>query len=303
MYQMPKNSPHPIFDYKNHPTRSSSYLVRNGQDQHIETILSGVKRQASAIDLYRRLANTAPNQKHKTDLLQTLESKKAQLKHFTQFYGNLTGRHPEYQIDKLPFQHYKEGLQLAYNLEVEGCNDYQINYWHRNDPYIQNVLLWALQSDQENASRLLSLYEEEENYRLTDYGPEPFVVNIEEATKENSTFRTAIWTGEHLQVTLMSIEVGEDIGLERHPHVDQFLRIEDGQGLVQMGPSQDQLDFQTEAFDDFAIMIPAGTWHNVTNIGNKPLKLYSIYAPPEHPHGTVHETKAIAMAAEEDHHH
>ncbi|WP_419874863.1 cupin domain-containing protein [Candidatus Pristimantibacillus sp. PTI5] len=133
---------------------------------------------------------------------------------------------------------------------------------------------------------------------LGDYGPRPFVVNIDQATKQNNTYRTALWTGKHFQVTLMSINVGDDIGLEVHPTTDQFIRIEEGQGLVQMGDSNDKLDFQVMAYDDYAIMIPAGKWHNVTNTGNTPLKIYVIYAPPEHPYGTVQETKAIAMSAE-----
>ena len=83
--------------------------------------------------------------------------------------------------------------------------------------------------------------------------------------------------------------------------VDQFLRIDQGQGIVQMGDQQDQLNFEEEVFDDFAIVIPAGKWHNLTNTGDVPLKLYSIYAPPQHPFGTVHETKAEAMAAEHNH--
>ena len=133
---------------------------------------------------------------------------------------------------------------------------------------------------------------------LKDHGREPFVVNINQATKQNNTYRTALWTGNHLQVTLMSINVGEDIGLEIHPNVDQFLRIEEGQGLVQMGKSKDNLNFVKNVGDDYAIMIPAGTWHNVTNTGNTPLKLYAIYGPPNHPFGTVHRTKADAEAAE-----
>lgn len=138
---------------------------------------------------------------------------------------------------------------------------------------------------------------------LKDYGPEPFVVNINEATKQNNTYRTALWTGNHLQVTLMSLNVGEDIGLEMHSNVDQFLRVEQGQGIVQMGKSKYNLDFRRNIFDDTAIMIPAGTWHNVLNTGNVPLKLYSIYAPPNHPFGTVHVTKADAVAAEEGYGH
>jgi len=133
---------------------------------------------------------------------------------------------------------------------------------------------------------------------LKDYGPNPFVVNIEKATRQNNKFRVALWTGEHLQLTLMSIKPGEDIGLEIHRNLDQFVRIEEGQGLVKMGDRKDKLDFQEKVYDDFAFIIPAGKWHNLINTGCGPLKLYSIYAPPEHPKGTVHETKAIAEAAE-----
>ena len=138
---------------------------------------------------------------------------------------------------------------------------------------------------------------------LKDYGPEPFVINIEEATKQNNNYRTTLWTGNHLQLTLMSIKVGEDIGLEVHPHLDQFIRIEEGEGLVKMGDTKNNLDFQRKVRDDFAFIIPAGKWHNLINTGNEPIKLYSIYAPPEHPHGTVHKTKAIAEATENNENH
>jgi len=131
-----------------------------------------------------------------------------------------------------------------------------------------------------------------------DYGPNPFVIQIEEATKRNNMFRTTIWTGSHLQATLMSLRVGEDIGLEIHPGVDQFLRIEQGEGIVRMGKKKNELTFERRVSDGSAIFVPAGTWHNVMNIGNVPLKLYSIYAPPQHPAGTVHPTKADALAAE-----
>ena len=129
---------------------------------------------------------------------------------------------------------------------------------------------------------------------IRDYGPEPFVVNIEEITKLNNTFRTALWTGEHLQLTLMSIPVGESIGLEIHPDTDQFLRLEQGEGLVQMGKDKNNLTFQRRVSDNWAFIVPAGTWHNLINIGNIPIKLYSIYAPPKHQRGTVHLTKADA---------
>jgi mannose-6-phosphate isomerase-like protein (cupin superfamily) len=138
---------------------------------------------------------------------------------------------------------------------------------------------------------------------LRDYGPNPFVVNIEEAAKQNNNFRLALWSGKHMQLTLMSINVGEDIGLEIHPDLDQFIRIEEGQGIVIMGDRKDRLDFQANVRDDFAFIIPAGKWHNLINTGNIPLKLYSIYAPPQHPPGTVHKTKLDALAAEESHSH
>lgn len=129
---------------------------------------------------------------------------------------------------------------------------------------------------------------------LRDYGPQPYVVNIEEAANQNYNFRLALWTGTYLQLTLMNINAKEDIGLEMHPDVDQFIRIEEGEGLVMMGDRKDRLWFQERVPADYVILIPAGTWHNLINIGCTPLKLYSIYAPPEHPHGTVHKTKEDA---------
>lgn len=120
-----------------------------------------------------------------------------------------------------------------------------------------------------------------------DYGPNPFIINLEDATKQNQTFRTALWTGKHLQLTLMSIEPGEDIGLEIHPHVDQCIRIEKGRGLAEMGNDRHSLTLRQYVGDGTAIFVPAGVWHNVRNIGTQPLKLYSIYAPPNHPFGTV----------------
>jgi len=135
------------------------------------------------------------------------------------------------------------------------------------------------------------------NFR-TDYGPFPLAIDINKATLANDTYRTAIWTGSKLQVTLMSINPGDDIGLEVHPDTDQFLRIEQGQGVVQMGNTKNNLYYQQNVYDDFAIIVPAGTWHNVTNTGKTPLKIYSIYAPPHHAWGTIHATKAIAEKEE-----
>ena len=131
----------------------------------------------------------------------------------------------------------------------------------------------------------------EQNYDAevvhTDFGPAPFTIDIEKATLHNDHFRTALWTGEHLQLTLMCIQPGHDIGLEQHIGIDQFLRIEQGTGLCQMGDSKDHLYFEQPIFENSAIFVPAGTWHNVTNTGHEPMRLYSIYGPPDHPHGDV----------------
>jgi mannose-6-phosphate isomerase-like protein (cupin superfamily) len=132
---------------------------------------------------------------------------------------------------------------------------------------------------------------------MQDHGPEPYVVDIEDATLSNDTFRTALWTGAHLQLTVMSIPVSGEVGLEMHDDRDQFLRIESGKARVQMGPERDDLRFDREVEDDWVILVPAGSWHNVTNLGDEPLKLYSLYAPPEHPKGTVHKNKAESDAA------
>lgn len=133
---------------------------------------------------------------------------------------------------------------------------------------------------------------------IKDFGKDPFVVNIEEATLENENYRTALWTGELLQVTLMSIPVGGDIGAEVHDGNDQFLRVEQGYGRVIMGESADKIILDKEVGPEDAILIPKDTYHNVINIGQEDLKLYSIYGPAHHAHGTIHETQAIALAAE-----
>lgn len=287
----------------NPSTYSSNYMNRNHEENIqpvIDVLLSGIKREAEAMELYRQLVHIAPNEMHQNDILYALERKKAQLTQLNNLYIQLTGTVPVYQPEQISIDSYRDGLEKAYDAEVEGYEEYQKGFSLNQHPIIQNVFLWTLTGEQENAScvRFLS---EELSPRVTDYGGKPFVVDINKATKQNDTFRTAIWTGTHLQVTLMSINVGEDIGLEIHPNLDQFLRVEEGEGMVRMGAQKDQLDFERKVADDFAFVIPAGTWHNVINKGNTPLKLYSIYAPPQHPFGTIHKTKADAMAAEEDH--
>ncbi|HZJ75661.1 MAG TPA: cupin domain-containing protein [Clostridia bacterium] len=125
-----------------------------------------------------------------------------------------------------------------------------------------------------------------------DYGPEPFVINLKSAALQNNYFRSTLWTGKNLQLTVMSLLPGEDVGLEAHKGVDQLLYVEQGVAEVRMGDRKDNLNFHRYVYENYAIIIPAGKWHNLTNIGKTRLKLFSIYAPPEHPHGTIHRTKA-----------
>ena len=127
-----------------------------------------------------------------------------------------------------------------------------------------------------------------------DFGPQPNILDVKKATMNNQNYRTALWTGDHLQLTVMSIPPQEDIGLEIHPDVDQFLYIIDGTGIVKMWDRKDHFNIQQLVFEDDAIIIPAGTWHNVTNVGKNDLKLFSIYGPANHPWGSVHQTKEIA---------
>ncbi len=129
---------------------------------------------------------------------------------------------------------------------------------------------------------------------IRDYGCEPFVFNINHATSRNRNFRTALWTGCDMQLTLMSIPVCGDIGVEMHPDVDQFIRVERGRARVYMGSCRNNMQEKACVDSGYAIIIPAGTWHNIVNVGNCPLKLYSLYAPPQHPFGTVHKTKSDA---------
>lgn len=134
-----------------------------------------------------------------------------------------------------------------------------------------------------------------------DYGKKPHVVNIEDTTIYNDNYRTTIWTGEKLQVTVMNIEPNDDIGLEVHHGIDQFIRIEEGNGFCQMGPTEDNLNFEQDVSDDDAIFVPANMWHNITNNGDKPLKLYTIYAGPDHVPGTVHPTHEDAKNDPNEH--
>jgi mannose-6-phosphate isomerase-like protein (cupin superfamily) len=125
--------------------------------------------------------------------------------------------------------------------------------------------------------------------------------DVTKITLANDNFRTVVFTGKHTQLTLMSLAPGEEIGWEAHGHLDQFLRLEQGKARVDLGKSEDGVDESHEVEDDWAFIVPAGVWHNVVNVGNQAVKLYSLYSPPEHPAGTIHKTKAEADAAEQSH--
>lgn len=120
-----------------------------------------------------------------------------------------------------------------------------------------------------------------------------FVDNIEKLTKENTNFRRVLYTGKNIQLVLMTLKAGEEIGAEVHDDRDQFFRVEAGKGEVLID------GVRTPIEDDDAIIVPAGARHNVKNTGKEPLQLYTLYGPPEHKDGTVHVTKAEADAKEE----
>lgn len=125
----------------------------------------------------------------------------------------------------------------------------------------------------------------------------PYVSNIEEDTINNENFRKVLHTGENSQLVVMTLGPGEEIGMETHPDTDQFIRIESGKGKAIIDGKEYELK------DDFAVVIPAGSEHNVVNTSDtEKMKLYTVYSPPEHPDGTIHETKKEADKYEEEHH-
>ncbi|MBR6779224.1 MAG: cupin domain-containing protein [Clostridia bacterium] len=124
------------------------------------------------------------------------------------------------------------------------------------------------------------------------------LINIHKEVCANKYFRKEIWTGEFLQITVMCIPPNGEIGLEMHDDLDQFIRIESGVATVFMGKTKQDVSFLGEANPNYAVMIPANTWHNIINQQDVPLKVYSIYAPPNHPIGTIHKTKQDSDLAE-----
>jgi mannose-6-phosphate isomerase-like protein (cupin superfamily) len=136
--------------------------------------------------------------------------------------------------------------------------------------------------------------------RIKDIGPKPQSFDIEQAIKGNTEFRSVAWSGRYLQVTLMSIPAGGDIGLEAHPERDQFLRLDSGRGRVQMGSAKDKLTFEKNVSDDWCVLVAAVTWHNITSTGTTPMQLYAIYAPTHHAPDKVQATVKAAAADKND---
>ena len=122
-------------------------------------------------------------------------------------------------------------------------------------------------------------------------GDSPCLVNIHNASCGNGYFRKEIWTGEYAQVTVMSIPIGGEVGLDLHEGFDQILFVEYGVASVYVGKTKQEVKFFGSANSGCAVIIPAGVWHNLINEQNVPLKIVSVYAPPHHPVGTVHKTK------------
>ncbi|BCB03927.1 cupin domain-containing protein [Bacillus sp. KH172YL63] len=281
----------------NHRSISSApYGITEPDSAH--TILEGIKRKAASTDLYYRLMGAAPTQHHGTSLQRMLEDEQRHWQQLTDLYMSMTGTQPSFHPERIEVSTYLEGLHKGYEKELAGYEHFRIACLNARHQEAYDVLMNACMDGWAHAKQLNSLAGELSRITSEDYGPAPYVINIDEATVNNEAFRKAIWTGRHLQVTLMSIKPGEEIGLEIHPYLDQFLRLEQGNGVVKMGDRQDLLTFEKVVSTDDAIIIPAGTWHNLINTGQEPIKLYSIYAPPQHPHGTVHQTKADAEAAE-----
>ncbi len=135
-----------------------------------------------------------------------------------------------------------------------------------------------------------------------DLGKQPWFLDIEHATVDNTDYRNTKWTGEYMQMVLMSLKPGEEIDLEVHHDHDQFIRLEQGEALISMGKSEDDLNHEQTIYDDWAVFIPAGYWHYVKNTGTVDLKLYTIYAPAEHPAGTVNVTIEDARRYHDEHH-
>lgn len=284
----------------------SPSITEQEKEELAKITLENLQKDAVTIQLLDQLSSSINEQPFLNTINYTREIKLRNINQLDYLYRNITGKAPRYETEAEERSNSELGIQDI----VERCiEDYEENYkasLKSNSSAVQQLHYQLSSVGYMAANQLYNCYHYSRNNELTtamkrqigDYGGQPFVIDIEDAAEQNTAYRTAIWTGEHLQVTLMSIPVGDDIGLEVHNDRDQFFRIEEGDGLVQMGSRENNLTYRRQLSDGSAVMVPAGTWHNITNTGDEPLKLYSIYAPPEHPFGTVHQTKADALASE-----
>lgn len=292
---------HPIYQQQMNRMDSNGNQGHPYDEQTANIIEETLQREASTLPMYFQIVDQFRNDASAQGLVYAVQSRNQIAAGLEQVYHYFTGK----QLDRRQSEHHQER-----NVHIEGVYDharqgYEENY-HKsaqvNEPYSRQMLYQLAMTDYQIASHLAGYLENNQGNtiasRVTDHGGNPFVIDIENAAENNTNYRTALWTGEHLQVTLMSIPVGGDIGLEVHPDTDQFIRIEEGSGTVQMGNRQDNLTIRQQVEEDSAIMVAAGTWHNITNTGDEALKLYTIYAPPHHPFGTVEATKEEAMQAE-----
>ncbi|WP_244445049.1 cupin domain-containing protein [Oceanobacillus jeddahense] len=292
---------HPI--YQQQMNRVNSHLNQgNPYDEQTATMIKEtLQREASSIPMYFQVAEQFRHDPSMQGLVYAVQSRNQIAAGLEQAYQYFTGQQPDIR-QSTRTQEANDTVESIYNHALQGYEENYRKSEQINEPFSRQLLYQLAMTDYQIANHLAGYVENHQGYsmtsRVTDHGGNPFVIDIENAAEANTNYRIALWTGDHLQVTLMSIPVGEDIGLEVHPDTDQFIRIEEGNGTVQMGNRQDNLTIRQQVEEDSAIMVPAGTWHNITNTGDEDLKLYTVYAPPHHPFGTVEATKQEAMQAE-----
>ncbi|MFD1064995.1 cupin domain-containing protein [Oceanobacillus locisalsi] len=292
---------HPFYQQQMHRRNPNAHQGNPYDEQTAAMIEETLHREAALLPLYFHAVESFRQDATAQDLVYAVQSKNQIAAGLEQTYHYFTGQQLDTRQQEL-VQERNESIDTLYQHAVQSYEENYRKSEQVQEPYSRQLLYQLAMTDYQIANHLAGILEtNQENpmfSRITDHGGNPFIIDIENAAESNTNYRTALWTGEHLQVTLMSIPVGGDIGLEMHPDTDQFLRIEEGEGTVQMGNRQDNLTIQQHVEEDSAIMVPAGTWHNITNTGDEALKLYTVYAPPHHPFGTVESTKEAAMQTE-----
>lgn len=185
------------------------------------------------------------------------------------------------------------------NDDMSDCREDMNNcraYMNDKDCMCGGLQRYGRNNDRDN-SRNSNINSDMNNSRNNDrkmekkYCPKPYVVNAYEMSKNNSFFRVEKWTGNNMQMTIMCIPRCQDIGMEMHKDTDQCIRIESGRAVVMMSECKDEMDFRRMVGAQDMIFVPAGTWHNVVNVGNTALKLTSFYSPAQHPVGTIQREK------------